>query len=206
MSGLVARELSIGLWLWEVVEPAGSGRSVASVYFEAPSHVVLIDPVLPADGGPDRERFLAHLERDLGRVGLPLAVVLTSARGVCDSAFLEERYGATVDGESADERREIISGVGAILLGDGRSGRRIVTIPAHRAVFCGEIISGRGGGALQLGPGCATSLAVEDAQVRLVEKLRAFAPQAILVAHGESVLANGAEAIDSLLGDGQGFV
>ena len=81
-----------------------------------------------------------------------------------------------------------------------------MTIPAHRAVFCGEIISGRGGGALQLGPGCATSLAVEDAQVRLVEKLRAFAPQAILVAHGESVLANGAEAIDSLLGDGQGFV
>ena len=63
MSGLSAREIAPGLWLWQVAQAGASGGQVASLYAECPKHVVLVDPVLPSTGTVDHERFLGPADR-----------------------------------------------------------------------------------------------------------------------------------------------
>ena len=65
------------------------------MYYEAPDAVVLIDPLLPAG---EEEEFLAYLDRDVERLGLP--VVDPPHRGVASSAartILRERYDGRID-------------------------------------------------------------------------------------------------------------
>jgi glyoxylase-like metal-dependent hydrolase (beta-lactamase superfamily II) len=78
------RRLADGLWRW-------TAGDAGCVYYEAPDGVVLIDPLLPAG---EEERFLAYLDRDVERVGLPLSILLTDPRHERSAAFLRERYGA----------------------------------------------------------------------------------------------------------------
>jgi hypothetical protein len=73
-------QLAPGLWRWD-----------GSIYYEAPSAVVLIDPVVPAG---EEERFFRALDRDVERLGLPVLVVLTDAS--VDPAPFVERYAAEV--------------------------------------------------------------------------------------------------------------
>jgi hypothetical protein len=63
----------------------------ASVYYEAPDAVVLFDPLVPA--GEEAE-FLAHLDRDVERLGLPVSILLTAGRNERSAPFLRERYRA----------------------------------------------------------------------------------------------------------------
>lgn len=76
--------LADGLWRWTA---AGAG----SVYYEAPDAVVLFDPLLPAG---EEEKFLAYLDRDIERLGLPVSILLTAARHERSAPVLRERYGA----------------------------------------------------------------------------------------------------------------
>jgi hypothetical protein len=78
------RQLADGLWRW-------TAGDAACVYYEAPDAVVLVDPLLPAG---EEERFLAYLDRDVERIGLPVSILLTDARHTRSAAFLRERYGA----------------------------------------------------------------------------------------------------------------
>jgi hypothetical protein len=78
------RQLADGLWRWTTPE---SG----SVYYEAPDAVVLFDPLVPAG---EEEEFLAHLDRDVERLGLPVSILLTSRRNERSAPFLRERYRA----------------------------------------------------------------------------------------------------------------
>ena len=75
-----------GLWRWTAPHPdwtekeggpGGWERDVASFYYEAPGHVVLLDPQAPPDGTPDAERFWRALDGDVQRLQLPVAVLLT---------------------------------------------------------------------------------------------------------------------------------
>jgi hypothetical protein len=76
--------LADGLWRW-TTDGAGS------VYYEAPDAVVLFDPLLPVG---EEETFLAYLDRDVERLGLPVSILLTGARHERSSPFLRDRYGA----------------------------------------------------------------------------------------------------------------
>ena len=76
--------LADGLWRWTT---AGAG----SVYYEAPGAVVLFDPLLPAG---EEEKFLAYLDRDVERLGLPVSILLTAASRERSTPTLRERYGA----------------------------------------------------------------------------------------------------------------
>ncbi len=76
--------LADGLWRWTM---AGAG----SVYYEAPDAVVLFDPLLPAG---EEEKFLAYLDRDVERLGIPVSILLTTARHERSAPILRERYGA----------------------------------------------------------------------------------------------------------------
>ena len=79
------QRLADGLWRWTA--PPGVG----GVYYEAPDAVVLIDPLLPAG---EEEQFLAHLDRDVERLGLPVSILLTAAWHQRSSPTLRERYEA----------------------------------------------------------------------------------------------------------------
>ena len=79
-----AERLADGLWRW-------TAGGVGCVYYEAPDAIVLFDPVLPTG---EEERFLAHLDRDVERLGLPVSVLLTDTGRKGSAAALRERYGA----------------------------------------------------------------------------------------------------------------
>jgi hypothetical protein len=76
--------LADGLWRWAT---AGAG----CVYYEAPDAVVLFDPLLPAG---EEEKFLAYLDRDVERLGLPVSILLTAVRHERSAPTLRERYAA----------------------------------------------------------------------------------------------------------------
>lgn len=78
------RELADGLWQW-------TAGAASCVYYEAPDAVVLIDPLLPAG---EEEKFLAYLDRDVERLGLPVSILLTDPRHERSAAFLRKRYRA----------------------------------------------------------------------------------------------------------------
>jgi hypothetical protein len=76
--------LAEGLWRWTTAPEVGS------VYYEAPDAVVLFDPLLPAG----EEEFLAYLDRDVERLGLPVSILLTNPSRERSAPVLGERYGA----------------------------------------------------------------------------------------------------------------
>jgi hypothetical protein len=78
------RQLADGLWRW-------TAGDAACVYYEAPDAVVLFDPLVPAG---EEEGFLAYLDRDVERLGLPVSILLTDAREERSAPLLRERYGA----------------------------------------------------------------------------------------------------------------
>jgi hypothetical protein len=78
------QRLADGLWRWTAPE-------VGCVYYEAPAAVVLFDPLVPAGV---EEEFLAHLDRDVERLGRPVSILLTDARHERSAPFLRERYRA----------------------------------------------------------------------------------------------------------------
>ncbi len=79
-----AVRLAEGLWRWTTAE-------AGCVYYEASDAVVLFDPLLPAG---EEEEFLAYLDRDVERLGLPVSILLTAARHERSAPILRERYRA----------------------------------------------------------------------------------------------------------------
>ena len=81
MSGMAVQRVCEGLWRWTVAHPEWNGATdwpevVGSVYCETAEAIVVIDPMVPADG-PDAKRFWGAFDADAGRLGLPVAVLLT---------------------------------------------------------------------------------------------------------------------------------
>ena len=69
------QELKPGLWRWTARHPDWEEREVSSAYVETGDAVCLVDPLVPRD---EEERFFAALDRDVERLGLPVAIVLTN--------------------------------------------------------------------------------------------------------------------------------
>ena len=77
-------QLADGLWRWTTAD-------AGCVYYEAPDAVVLFDPLVPAD---EEEKFLAYLDRDVERLGLPVSILLTDPQDERSAPALRERYSA----------------------------------------------------------------------------------------------------------------
>lgn len=127
------QELRPGLWRWTGLhlawqEGAAWAREVGCVYYEAPEHVVLIDPLVPPE---DEQRFLAALDRDVERLGRPVAIVLTCARHRRSTELLVERYGAEVGPVRGVEELPVEP-----------YGEFAVWIPEHRALVLGNVLAG----------------------------------------------------------------
>src|SRR5438105_2961097 len=190
------QQLADGLWRWTAPHPSASDwpdwgppvpPEVGCVYYEAPDAVVLIDPLLPA---AEEAQFLAHLDRDIERRGLPVSILLTAAWHRRSSAILRERY-------RADDR--IPDSVEVFPIEGAPEEQVAYFIRPHRTLVVAEIFvgDGRGGLALVLSP------ALED-RAALDRSLRAIAElpvERVLVSHGQPVLADGRRAIESALSE-----
>jgi len=87
------QELRPGLWRWTARHPEWDDREVSSAYLETVDAVSLIDPLVPRG---EEERFFAALDRDVERIGSPVAIVLTNPWHRRSADELAQRYGAKV--------------------------------------------------------------------------------------------------------------
>jgi glyoxylase-like metal-dependent hydrolase (beta-lactamase superfamily II) len=188
------RRLADGLWRWTAPHPNAADwpdwgprmpAEVGCVYYEAPDAVVLFDPLLPAG---EEEKFLAYLDRDVERLGLPVSILLTAAWHERSSALLRERYEA---GDRVPESVETYPVAGA------PEEQLAYFIRPHRALVVAEIFvgDGRGGLALVASP----ALEDNDALGRSLQAIGELPVELVLVSHGEPVLRDGRAAIESAL-------
>ena len=108
---------------------------VSSAYLEAPDAVCLIDPLVPRG---EEERFFDALDRDVERVGLPVAIVLTNPWHRRSSDELAQRYGATVfvgvEGGLPGGLQAYPSGM--------QPEDVVIHAPSHRVLFTGDTLLG----------------------------------------------------------------
>jgi glyoxylase-like metal-dependent hydrolase (beta-lactamase superfamily II) len=210
------RELAPGLWRWTALHPDWTPeedweQEVGCVYLEAPSTVVLIDPLVP--GEPQaRETFLAHLDADVERNGKPVAILLTIFWHERSAAELSERYGATVWAHEGAARRIETPVSNPFLPGDvlpggviGIDGRRafetIYWLPEQHTLVPGDSLLGDGEGGLQVAPEAWLS-GTTRAELRLALRgLLDLPVERVLVTHGEPVLEDAAAALARALAE-----
>jgi glyoxylase-like metal-dependent hydrolase (beta-lactamase superfamily II) len=211
-------EIAPGLWRWTGYHPDWE-EDVGSVYYETNDGAVLIDPLVPPDGG---EHFWRSLDRDVKRAGGTLHVLVTVFWHTRDAAAMVERYSARVwaprRGRAAIERRagtvtdpfgpdDALPG-GVQALPTARAAEVVYWLPDHRALVPGDVLLGagaKGGGTrstrLRMCPD--SWLPEKTSQETLARSLRPLLDlpiERILVSHGEPVLTGGGGALAAALG------
>jgi hypothetical protein len=130
------KELKRGLWHWTAQHPEWDEREVSSAYVETLDGVCLIDPLLPRG---EEERFFVALDRDVRRLGLPVAIVLTNPWHRRSSTELEHRYGAKVF--VGVEGGALPGGLRAYA-GGMQPEDVVLHAPSHRVLFTGDTLLG----------------------------------------------------------------
>ena len=186
--------LADGLWRWTAPHPNAANwpdfgppvpPEVGCVYYEAPDAVVLIDPLLPAG---EEEKFLAHLDHDVERLGLPVSILLTAAWHERSTAILRDRYDAT---------DRIPDSIGRHSIEGAPEEQLAYFIRPHRALVVAEVFVGDGRGGLALSP--SPALDDRDALDRSLRGIAELPVELVLVSHGEPVLEHGRRAIQLAL-------
>ena len=209
-------QLAEGLWRWTAPHPEwtpeeggpnGWDREVASLYLEAPDHVVLIDPLVPSD---ERDRFFKALDRDVERAERPVAIVLSLYDHERSAAELGERYGAELWAPAAGMPRIEATVTHPFAAGDalpgglealdaGRRGEVLLWIPAHRTLFTGDAILGAPEG-LRRCPDSWSSDGLEpEAFVETLRQTLRLPVRRVVPAHGDVVEDGAHDALKSAI-------
>lgn len=226
-------QVADGLWRWTAPHsawtpaadrPDGWGRMVGCVYYEPPGAdadaLVLIDPLAPPDATPEADRFWRHLDADVERVGLPIAVLISNRFHSRSAATIAARYaarGVTLWGDPAiwaalphlrgrplrDE--EGPGGVRSFPIEGLEPGETAFYLVPHRALVVADAVIGAGAGRLRVAPeswaaDTPEGKALYRAAFRAsVGRLASLAIDAVLPSHGAPVPRGGAEAFADAL-------
>ena len=205
-SAVDVAEIEPGLWRWTGYHEEWE-EDVGSVYYETEDGVILIDPLVPPDGG---EQFWRSLDRDVERAGGTVQVLVTVFWHTRDTAAMVERYSARVwaprRGRPAIERRagtvtdpfrpdDRLPG-GLLALPAARAAEVVYWLPEHGTLVPGDVLLGagaKGGGTrstrLRMCP--ESWLPQNTSHAKLAESLRPLLDlpiRRILVSHGRPVL------------------
>jgi hypothetical protein len=192
-------EIVPGLLRWSAPHPEWSASSsegweeiVASVLYEAPSAVVLIDPLLPRDGRDEFERWLD--ERIAGR---PVSILTTIHWHHRDREELAERYRA--NGSRA--WNAVPAGVEPQPLRG--AGETMFWLPAAATLVAGDRLIGDPQGTLSVCPESWLSQVQVDRAglARLMRPLLELPIERVLVSHGEPTLSEGRAALARALAE-----
>ena len=195
---------------------------VGCVYYEAPDAIALIDPLVPPADTPDHHRFWAALDRDVDRLGRPVAVLLSSDWHERSAQAVYDRYRARVAvtvwaheaawsragcrlTDTVREGEPLPGGVQPHAIGIPYPSEVAYYLPTHRALVCGDCLIGAGGGRAQVAPAWWVAKQPE-AQARYrtdfrpsLRRLLDLPIDALLTSHGPPVLQDGHRALAAAL-------
>lgn len=223
MSTMTVQKVREGLWRWTAIHPEWNGAAdwdevVGSVYCETPEAIVVIDPLVPEDG-EDAERFWYAFDRDVERLGRPVAVLLTCRWHVRSAEAFRARHGARVYAPTGtgramqggvtdlvDDEAEVLPGVVALVTGSPAPNEECVYVMTeHRAAVVGDVLLGDATGGLRVADqGWYANSDAERAWYRndlpeALERLFAYDLAYLLVAHGGAVVSDPGHALRSAL-------
>lgn len=205
MSNGAIQELRPGLHRWTAEHPEAEpsptlgapddwGPDVASIAYEAPDALLLVDPLVPGD----RSELLEELDALVARHGQPVVIVTTLQFHRRSRDELAHRY----DASTSRARKNLPRDVETVVIQS--AGETMVWLPKVRALIPGDRLLGddeRGGVRL-----CPDSwlryLPSGMRQAELRESLRPLLDlpvELVLVSHGKPVLENGREALAAAL-------
>ena len=223
------QKLRDGLWRWLLPHPAwtpdrdrpgGWGQFVGSVYYEAPDALVLVDPLVPAEGARETAKFWKALDGDVARLALPIVVLIGSVDHGRAADRIAERYrkrGVSVIGSrkirenvscrlTADlERATLPKGVEAHPVVGMSPGETAYFLRKPRALVFADAVIGAGKGKLAVAPmswGVRTPAGKANYTRgfrRSIEVMLDLKPSMVLPSHGEPVLSAGSRALRSAL-------
>ena len=189
-----------GLWRWTAPHPDWKerddwDRDVGCVYWEAAEAVVLVDPLVPTDGG-DRARFLEALDRDVARAGTPVVILLTCEWHGRSQAELASRYDARV--VSSEDTSSLPGDAAAI---EAPVAEEVVYwLPSVRTIVPGDVLISSEASGLTLCPGSWLQGRGGLGQLRTeLQPLLELPVERVLTSHGRPVLADGAAALGRAL-------
>jgi glyoxylase-like metal-dependent hydrolase (beta-lactamase superfamily II) len=191
------QELGPGLWRWTAPHPdwkpedggpGGWEQEVACVYLEAPEAVVLIDPQVPPES-EDTAAFRVSLDRDVRRAARPVVILLTCDWHARSAEELAKRYDGTIrrrgDGAAPPE--------GVVAIDVPSAEETLFWLPAHQALFSGDVLIGVHGGVRLSG---WLDEGVDRAEHRASLRTLLDLPiELVLTGHGEPVLKDGKAAV-----------
>ena len=196
----ILRELAPGLWRWSAPHPAWRPdapaespadwpREVGSVVCDVADATVLIDPLLPPDGGA----LLRELDRHVRSRKAPVAVLTTIGFHRRSRDELARRY----DASTSRARDALPDGVEALPIRG--AGETMFWLSGQRALVPGDRILGAASGGLRLCPeswlGYLPSGVTIAGLRELLRPLLELPIERVIVSHGEPVLAGGRAAL-----------
>jgi hypothetical protein len=210
-----------GLWRWTTAHPGwtpdeggpeGWEAEVGCVYAELERAIVLVDPLVPRDEA-EQARFWAALDRDVERLGVDVAVLLTVRWHGRSAAAVQERYpqasvwagratAAAVEGVAVDRvfaPGDALPG-GVVPFVIACAAEVVYWLPPYRALVPGDVLLG-GEDGLRLCPAgwLDDGVGLDDLRRELVPLL-ALPVERVLVSHGAPVLEGAAGALARALG------
>jgi hypothetical protein len=173
-----------GLWRWTAPHPNWENwptherwsPEVGCVYFEAENATLLFDPLVPAG---EEDAFFRHLDADVERRGLPVAILLTAEWHRRSADEIAARYGARIGGD-------LPSGVDELPILGADERQVAYFIRPHATLVVAEVFQVDVDGELFL---CRSpALERPDEYEASVDRLMALPVERLLVSHGEPVL------------------
>jgi hypothetical protein len=189
-----------GLFRWTAIHPEAEpvttpgspddwGPDVASVAYQAPDALLLVDPLLPEDRADLQEELDALVRRHGRRV----AIVTTLQFHRRSRERLAARYDAT----TSRAKKTLPRDVDTVVI--RRAGETMVWLPRPRALVPGDRLLGDDRGGVRLCPD--SWLRYLPSGLRRAELREALRPlldlpvELVLVSHGDPVLEDGHDAI-----------